>query len=360
MHLHQLPSGHWRVIVQQGGIRRSLTAPTRLEAQHRGARALIDMGGASVVEAITVAELLDDHIDAQPLAPSTRTQYRYVRRQLLPAAFEQRPVPSVNPVVIDALYRGFDERSLSAHQIRKLHSLLSGAFRRAVRLGLLTINPCREAQLPREPAPDTYTPSSAETRDLLTACDGISPEFGLFCRIAAHTGARRGEVLGLQRGDVDIDAGTLTYRRAIATEHGRLYVTEPKGGRHARRRVAITSSLVARIAAHELAQDIVAHEIGGSLEADAWLFTADYRSPWYPTTVTHWWARAREAAGVTGVRLHDLRHFVATELFAGGFDEQTTMRRLGHTNPVTTGKRYATARPARDAAAAIYLEGRLE
>lgn len=342
MHLSQLPSGSWRAIVQHAGKRRSVTAKTRGEAQRKAAALLVWMGAEVAVEALTVGELLDRHLAATPLQAHTRATYESARKHL-PAAFEARAVASVSPPVVDALYRHLEATAVSPHSIRKVHSLLSGAFRRAVRLGLVALNPCREAELPPVPKPATRTPTTAEARLLLAACDEISPQFGLFARLAANTGARRGELLRLRR--CDAEGHELVLRRTKTGNPGR---------------VAITPELAERIHAHVVAQDAELLAVGVRLGRDAWLFTEDHHRPWYPSTPTHWWATARDACGIGDVRLNDLRHYVATELFAGGFDEQTTMRRLGHTNPVTTGKVYATSRPARDRAAAEYLSEQLE
>lgn len=370
MHLEQLPSGRWRAIVSVNGRRRTgPAADSRAEAQRLGARLLLNEGGSIDTAAVTVAELLDSHIGDQPLGRRSRENYEAVRRLYLHAAFEARPVPSVTPPVIDALYRKLEAEGASVHQIRKLHSLLSGAFSRARRMGLVVEHPCRDQLVPAEPEPDVRTPTTEEARALLDACDAKSPAFGLYARLAASTGARPGELVGLQRHDISVSmetvdgqhhhVGELRIVRGIARAKGGLYETALKTGKRGRRVVAIAEGLCARLNAHLLAQDLNAVELDGTIEADTWLFTEDYLSPWYPTTPGHWWREARNAAGITGVRLYDLRHYVATELYAGGFDDQTAMRRLGHTNPVTTGRRYATSRPARDRAAAEYLEREL-
>lgn len=363
MYLEQLPSGRWRAVVRVAG-RKYVTKPpaaTRAEAERQGARLLLAEGGTPDVTETTVAELLDIHLDAQPLAPRARENYETVRRLHLPTAFERRKVTTVTPLVIDALYRQL-EAGVSVHQIRKLHSLLSGAFSRARRLGMITHHPCRDADVPAEPEPNVRTPTTEEARVLLAACDARSPAFGLYCRLAATTGARPGELVGLQRHDVSIDvdagglAGEVRFERGIARARGGWYAGPLKTGRRGIRKVAIGAHVAARLADHLLAQDLEALELDGTVEPTTWLFTEDYRSPWYPTTPGHWWRDVRDAVGIVDIRLYDMRHYVATELYAGGFDEQTTMRRLGHTNPVTTSKRYATNRPARDRAAAEWLE----
>jgi integrase len=68
------------------------------------------------------------------------------------------------------------------------------------------------------------------------------------------------------------------------------------------------------------------------------------------------WERLRESAGAPKVRLHDLRHFVATELLTAGIDVRTVANRLGHARTSTTMDIYWAFVPARDHDAAAHLE----
>jgi integrase len=52
------------------------------------------------------------------------------------------------------------------------------------------------------------------------------------------------------------------------------------------------------------------------------------------------------AAGVSGVRLHDLRHFYASGLIASGCDVVTVRRALGHASATTTLTTYSHLWPS--------------
>ena len=70
-------------------------------------------------------------------------------------------------------------------------------------------------------------------------------------------------------------------------------------------------------------------------------FDADGASAWRGDTVSARWIRTRRAAGVAGVRLHDLRHWQATQLLDAGVPVPTVAARLGHADGTTTMKIYA-------------------
>lgn len=65
-------------------------------------------------------------------------------------------------------------------------------------------------------------------------------------------------------------------------------------------------------------------------------------------------------AGLEHVKLHGLRHFVATELLTGGIDLCTVSNRLGHARTSTTLDIYWAWVPAQDEAAAEHLDAVLD
>ncbi len=379
MHISQLPSGRWRVIVQQDGQRRSATADTRAAAQRRGAELVIELGAEPSASDVTVGELLELHLAEHGYRPTSLDDYRYIVAKLTTSVepWVARRVRDVTPVSIDGLYRQLERDGWSPHRIRKLNSLLSSAFKRAKRWGWIAANPCRDADVPPEPEPDLHPVTAAEAKILLACADAFDPDFGLFARIAAITGARRAEILGLQRRDVITDTCELLIRRAATfSVSAGFSIEDVKTGPKGRRRIALTPALVARIDAHRRAQDRRAFAAGIRLDAEAWLFTAGWDRPWNKSRPTHWWADVRSLAarvarhvklsadevnaeGITRARLHDLRHYVASEANEAGFDARAIGDRLGQRRVATTLERYAASRPARDRALAEHLERQL-
>jgi len=54
------------------------------------------------------------------------------------------------------------------------------------------------------------------------------------------------------------------------------------------------------------------------------------------TTVHRWWRKAVVGAGLSGITMHELRHFYASGLIAHGCDVVTVQRAMGHANATTT------------------------
>jgi integrase len=79
------------------------------------------------------------------------------------------------------------------------------------------------------------------------------------------------------------------------------------------------------------------------LSEDAFVFSSagDCSEPRYPDSVTRGFKRLCVEAGLPNVRLHDLRHFVASQLLGAGVDVRTVAGRLGHRNAATPLQRHA-------------------
>lgn len=93
------------------------------------------------------------------------------------------------------------------------------------------------------------------------------------------------------------------------------------------------------------------------LASDAFVFSPciEGTSPFRPDNVTSFFTRVRETVGASHVRLHDLRHFTATQLIGAGVDVRTVAGRLGHSDPSVTLRVYSHVLEERDRAAAAIM-----
>lgn len=78
----------------------------------------------------------------------------------------------------------------------------------------------------------------------------------------------------------------------------------------------------------------------------------DGSNPYRPDNITSFFIRVRDSLGFNEVRLHDLRHFTATQLIGAGMDVRTVAGRLGHSDASMTLRVYSHVIEERDRAAA--------
>jgi integrase len=177
-----------------------------------------------------------------------------------------------------------------------------------------------------------------------------------FVMLAASTGARRGELIALRWKHVDLRKGMLRIERGIVIgDGGALFEQGTKT--HQSRRVTLDANTVAVLEAHHQRAQATAHTAGTRITDESFVFShaVDGSTPWRPDSTTRAFRMLCDQAGVTGVRLHDLRHYVATRLLVSGIDVRTVAGRLGHRNPATTLNVYAHFVPEADEEAASAL-----
>jgi integrase len=129
---------------------------------------------------------------------------------------------------------------------------------------------------------------------------------------------------------------------------------------HAKRRVAVGANTVELLRAYRARQAAGALASGASLPPDAYVFSrsGDGSKPISPDGISHRFQELAASLGVRG-RLHDLRHFMVTQLVAGGVDWRTVSGRAGHADGHMTLATYAHFQAAQDRQAAELMEGLL-
>jgi len=318
------------------------------------------------VAAMTTGQMLEKWLEhaAPSLSPSTVAHTRVVLDAHLLPHIGDVPMAKLTTAKIDALYRLLSERGgrggkpLGPATVRRTHNVLHRALVQTARWGGVTINPAANASPPRLPSRDIRPPSPEQVRRLFTEATEQDPAFGAFLQLAAATGARRGELVALRWPDVDLGAGVVTIARGAVQGKDGLVIKDTKT--HAARRIALDPTTVAVLNAHRQRAESIATACGVPLPTEAFVFSDDPagRESWRPWLVTQRFARVAERAGLAEVRLHDLRHFVATGLLANGIDVRTVAGRLGHKNPNVTLTVYSHFLPEADREAADLL-GRL-
>lgn len=316
----------------------------------------------------TVGELLEQWYDVarSGWSPVTVRQHRSVLdRHLLPR-FGDTPLRRLKTADIDKYYAQLRRRGraggrpLSAGTVLRIHAVLRSALGQARKWGWITVNPAELASPPRDRGAEISPPSLTDLARLLSVVDDDEPELGCFVRMAASTGARRSQLCGLRWSDVDLDTGSVTFARGVVDGPDGLVVKDTKS--HRAYAVAIDQPVVDLLRNQHARMTERAHLAGTAVAKDGYLFShdADCRDPWRPDGVTHRFTRLRTKAGMPTVRLHDLRHFVATRLLAAGVPVTTVAGRLGHARSATTLNVYGHFVAASDRDAARLLSALMD
>lgn len=259
----------------------------------------------------------------------------------------------------DLTWKKVDDFLHSLHRapqtVHNYHSVLHAALDYAVASDYIAVNPLDKQQAPSvSQEPITRVPTAAQIEKLVEmARGGRNPALGPLIRLAAASGARRGEVCGLRWASFDPKAGTLLIDQAVA--HGLKKVIKKGPKTHAARRVNIGPATVRVMLGH---REKMEANWGAPLPTYAYMFSneVDASEPMKPNSVTQAFDRLCERAGYEGIRFHDLRHHFATSLLSRGVDVGTVADLLGHKNAAVTLNVYRHFIPAAGERAAALLD----
>ena len=194
-----------------------------------------------------------------------------------------------------------------------------GALKQAVRWGLIARNPADAVNPIKVNKQEIKIWNPADAAKLLDASQGHRL-YALFY-LAMSTGMRRGELLALRWNDV---RGSTVHVRQSKTRKGV-------------RRIALSPDVLAVLDKHRERQDLER-----SFLAEVWpdtglVFPSEVGTPIEPGNLRRTWVTLQKQAGVTQIRLHDLRHLHASMLIVKGKKSPIEVAdRLGHTNPSFT------------------------
>jgi integrase len=313
----------------------------------------LDAGTYMAPHKLTVASYLAEHwlpaMHARGLRPSTLARYESHVRCAIGPSLGGLPLQAVMPTHLNSLYSDLRAAGRAPKTIRNVHGVLSKALADAERWGLVSRNAARLADVPAVARPKLRVWSPEQTRAFLRAV--ASDRLFAAWLLAATTGMRRGELLGLRWTDVDLDVGVLRVAQARVRAGNQVVAGEPKTAR-GRRTIALDPTTVATLRQHRKRQ---AEErlLAGPRYADSGLvFTMPDGSPIHPNRFGLWFRRRTRTAGLPAIRLHDMRHSYATAGLAAGVPPKVMSERLGHATVAFTLDTYTSALPAMDKSAA--------
>ena len=136
-------------------------------------------------------------------------------------------------------------------------------------------------------------------------------------RLAATTGMRRGELLGLTWRALDLAGSRLSVEQQLLPLKGGARFGPPKSAR-SRRTIALDPETVATLERHRDAQLLEQAFAGEAYEQGDLVFCNELGRPIYPGDLTARFRRLRKASGLSSGSLHVLRHTAATLMLLEG------------------------------------------
>lgn len=275
----------------------------------------------------------------QPLRPKTVALYEHQYDKHIKPTLGRFAINSITPAMVRSWHSDLTGTTSPA----KCYRLLRAMLNTAVDDELIMRNPCRIKGGGVEVSPERPIPSGDEVWALAAA---MPARWRALVLTSAFAGLRVGELLGLQRRDVDLEHGTIAVERQVV-EVGRRQIEGPPKSDAGVRTVSIPMVLVPELR-HHLAEYTRADPL-------ARVFVGAKGATPKNTNLNADWREARAMVGRDDLHLHDLRHFANTLAASAGASTKELMARLGHASP-RAALRYQHATRERDRAIADAMD----
>lgn len=326
-HVEKRGPGRWRARYRgPDGRERSKTFDRKVDAERWLAQTETDKARGQWVDPaagrLTFEEWWEDWSATVTLRSSTRDLYAYLARRHLLPVFGRAELARITSTDVRRWLAGMRATKLSPNTVAKAYRLLARVMAAAVEDGRVGRSPCSVKGAGTERSPEMRF---ADVDQVAELADAVGPRYRALVLTAAFTGLRWGELAGLRRHRVNLLHRSLAVAEILTEVNGRLDVGPPKTDA-GRRTVALSAFLVDELERHL--------EEWSEPGPDGLVFPAPDGGPMRRSNFRRrTWDPATRAAGVPGLRFHDLRHSAGTLAAVTGATTKELMARMGHSSP---------------------------
>lgn len=330
----------------------SFTGKTQKEVREKMQAAAVAVNSGTYIapQKMTVGQWLDtwaaDYLGGSK--PATVTIYKNNIKNHIKPALGAAGLSDLRPHMVQQFINGMD---LSPASVRLAYKVLHMALEKAVKLEYISRNPAAGSELPKLEQKEIHPLDDQQVKALLNASRGGDSEH--LITVALFTGCRLSELLGLTWEAVDFKQGTITISKQLARpEHrGATPFISPKNGKP--RTITPAASVIDTLhwqQRRQIEQQLKAGPLWDNPHHV--VFSTETGEPLDQWKAERAFLAVVEAAGLSGVRFHDLRHTYAVNAIRAGDDIKTIQGNLGHASAAFTLDRYGhfTERMKQDSA----------
>lgn len=238
---------------------------------------------------------------------------------------------------------GANERTgkpLAPKTIRHNLSLISDVFGYAVKMGVVSENPCSKVTIPKGEVKEKQIYTPAEVERFLTLLNNEPLKYRTFFYLMIYSGFRRGEMLGLEWKDVDFENNIISVRRTSNYTAKKGVYTDTTKTKRSQRTLKFPQFIMDMLKEYKDEQDAEALRLSDRwVETDRLYVKWDGR-PMQNGTPYFWLGEFCEKHGLPFYGLHSFRHLFCSLLVNQGVDIVTVSGALGHSCVSTTSNIY--------------------
>ena len=273
-----------------------------------------------------LARWLDDKVRPGRKVNTLERYEGIIRRQIVPYLGDVE-LAALTSQQIEAMESDLLRSGLAAGTVRNTHTILSSAYKEAVRQGETDLNPVASVTPPVKRHRRIIPPAVAAVQALLRVAREEKHTLYPFLHLLTYTGMRRGEALALRWANVNLDGGYLTVvEAAVKTRTQGMMLTEPKS-RHSHRTIDLDDETINVLGQHRSRQT---QDGQPATDPAALVFPGRRKGFMAVSNLQRQLKRLAQFAGDDTITFHSLRHFHATLALQQHQNPVVVSKRLGH------------------------------
>ena len=297
----------------------------------------------SAIKFETFSEQWLDEYAKVNLRPTSYTRMKQLTKRVYPALGHKRldkiTSRDIQAFITDMLVNGKNfttgkplSRKTAVHHL----SYISDVFNYAIRMGMLSDNPCRRVFIPKGENNEKEIYTLDEVKILFGGLKDEPLKYQVYLMLAIYSGFRRSEMLGLEWKDIDFDNEIIHVRRTSQYTKDKGIYTDTTKTKKSKRVSKFPPTIMELLKRYKHEQDEYAYQLGTKWEDHDRLFTKWNGEPMNPQTPFEWLQGYCKRVGVPFRNIHSLRHLHASLLIYEGVDVVAVSADMGHSVVGTT------------------------
>lgn len=277
------------------------------------------------------------------LRPTSYARMKQLTKRVYPAIGHKRldkiTARDIQKFITDMLTNGRNlnngrplSRKTAVHHL----SFISDVFSYAVRMGMLTDNPCRRVFVPKQEQEEKQIYTIEQVKILYENLKSEPMKYQAYLLLSIYSGYRRSEMLGLEWKDIDFEHDLIHVRRTSQYTSEKGIYTDTTKTRKSKRVSKMPASIMNLLRKFKADQNEEARRLGTKWEDYDRLFTKWNGAPMNPQTPFEWLKGYCERIGIPFRNIHSLRHLHASLLIFEGVDVVAVSEDMGHSVVGTT------------------------